>query len=114
MFGMPIRKHSRKYDQIRPSGSTWVARRKFHFTRERIDTLPLPSDGRRSYFYDIKVRGLAIAVSPLGKKTFILYRKIAGRPERITIGPYLDLSIEQARTRAEEMNGAIALGSNPA
>jgi integrase len=53
-------------------------------------------------------------VSPLGKKTYILYRKITGRPERITIGPCADLSIEQARKRAEEMNGAIALGANPA
>ena len=62
----------------------------------------------------IIVRGLAIAVSPLGKKTFILYRKVAGRPERITIGPYSDLSIEQARRRAEQMNADIAMGENPA
>jgi Arm DNA-binding domain len=55
-----------------------------------------------------------MAVSPLGKKTFILYRKVAGRPERITIGPYTDLSIEQARGRAEQMNADIALGTNPA
>jgi integrase len=59
-------------------------------------------------------RGLALAVSPAGKKVFVLYRKVARRPERITIGPYPDLSIEQARKRADELNGAIARGENPA
>jgi integrase len=44
---------------------------------------------------------------------FVLYRKIAGRPERITIGLYPDLSIEQARDKADELNGAIARGENP-
>jgi hypothetical protein len=55
--------------------------------------------------------GLAMAVSPAGRKTFILYRKIAGRPERITIGLYPDLSIEQARGKASELNSVIAQGT---
>jgi integrase len=55
-----------------------------------------------------------VAVSPLGKKSFLLYRKVKGRPERIGLGPFPDLSIEQARGIAEEMNSKIALGLNPA
>jgi integrase len=98
---------------INRSHSTGIAR-KFHFTRERIDGLPLPTNGQRAYYYDLKIRGLAIAVTPQGKRTFLLYRWIAGRPERVTIGPYTDLSIDQARKRAEQMNSDIALGSNPA
>jgi hypothetical protein len=110
-----LKKHSRKLLLVGSSGSKKVARRqKFQFTKKAIDALPSPSDGQRAYFYDASIRGLAVAVSPAGKKTYILYRKIAGRPERVTIGPCSDLSIEQARRRAEEMNGAIALGSNPA
>jgi len=105
-------KHSRKLLLVKASGSTSVA--KFNFTKKAIDALPAPRNGQRAYFYDRSIRGLAVAVSPLGKKTYILYRKIAGRPERITIGPCGDLSVEQARKRAEEMNGAIAMGANPA
>jgi hypothetical protein len=48
-------------------------------------------NGQRAYYYDVKVRGLAVAVSPAGKKTFLPYRKVAGRPERIAIGPFIDL-----------------------
>jgi integrase len=95
------------------SGSTSVAR-KFQFTKERIEALPAPENGQRAYYYDAKVRGLAIAVSSLGKKTFVLYRKVAGRPERITIGAFADLSIEQARGQAEQLNADIAMGENPA
>jgi integrase len=108
-----VTSNHRKSREISARGSTSVARRKFHFTREHIVRLPAPTNGQRSYYYDAKVRGLAMAITPLGKKTFILYRKVAGRPERITIGPFLDLSIEQARKRAEELNAAIATGQNP-
>jgi|KBSMisStaDraftv2_1062788.scaffolds.fasta_scaffold38063_1 integrase len=102
-----------KSTQIDARGSTQVARR-LVFTREHIDRLPPPHNGQRAYYYDAKVRGLALAVSPAGKKVFVLYRKINGRPERITIGPYVDMSIDKARRRAEEMNGKIADGKNPA
>ncbi len=88
--------------------------RKFGFTKKLLDKLPLPTNGHRAYFYDSQTRGLALAVSPAGKKVFVLYRKVEGRPERITIGPFPDLSIEQARDRAAELNGAIARGDNPA
>ena len=73
----------------------------------------MPTNGQRAYVYDAMTRGLALAVSPSGKKVFVLYRKVARRPERITIGAYPDLSIEQARDRAAEFNGAIARGENP-
>lgn len=66
------------------------------------------------YFHDTAVRGLAVRVSSAGSKAFVLYRKIAGKPERITIGPFPDMSIEQARGRASELNGKIAAGKNPA
>jgi integrase len=100
--------------QERSQPSDFAARRKFGFTKKLIDSLPLPKNGQRAYFYDSQTRGLTLAVSPAGKKVFVLYRKIEGRPERITIGPYPDLTIEQARGKAAELNSAIARGQNPA
>lgn len=86
---------------------------KFNFTKAAIDRLPVPDKGW-SYYYDLKVQGLGIGIGKSGKKTFILYRKINGRPERVTLGPYPGLTIEQARGKASEMNAAIANGANPA
>ncbi|MGA9305604.1 MAG: tyrosine-type recombinase/integrase [Candidatus Sulfotelmatobacter sp.] len=96
------------------AGSKLVANNKFAFTERRIEKLPNPQSDQRSYFYDTVVRGLCIAVSPLGKKTYVLYRKVNGRPERVTIGPVSDMTIEAARGEASRMNGLIAQGANPA
>lgn len=107
-----------KSTTIATGSSTSVARRptrkKFAFTKRLLDKLPLPTNGQRAYFYDAQTRGLTLAVSPAGKKVFVLYRKVQRRPERITIGPYPDLTIEQARGEAARLNGEIARGENPA
>jgi integrase len=84
------------------------------FTRKNLDALGLPEPGRRDFYYDDKVRGLALVVYPSGRKKFVFYRWIHKRPERVLIGPYPDLSIEQARGAASDLNAKIARGENPA
>ena len=84
---------------------------KLNFTKAGLESLSLPANGW-AYHYDLKVQGLGIGST--GKRSFILYRKINGKPERIAIGPYPDLTIEQARGKASELNAAIANGANPA
>lgn len=86
---------------------------KFNFTKAALEALPLPEKGWK-YYYDLKVQGLGVGVGSTGKRSFILYRKINGNPERITLGRYPDLTIEQARGRASEINSKIANGLNPA
>ena len=89
--------------------------RRFGFTKDLLNRLPCPTNGQRAYYFDTKgSRGFGIAVTTTGRKNFILYRKVNGRPERIQIGPFPDLTIEQARRTAAELNGAIARGENPA
>ena len=86
---------------------------KFNFTKAKLDSLDSPHSGW-GYYYDLKVQGLGIGIGSTGKKSFVLYRKVNGAPLRITIGRYPDLSIEQARGKASELNAAIANGANPA
>ena len=86
---------------------------KLNFTKAGLESLTIPAKGW-AYYYDLKVQGLGVGIGSTGKKSFILYRKINGKPERIAIGPYPDLSIEQARGKASELNAAIANGANPA
>jgi hypothetical protein len=90
-----------------------VAIKKLNFTKPNLDALAIPSDGRRDYHYDAKTRGLALCVTSNGSKTFYVVRWVAGKSERIRIGPYPDLPIEVARKKAEEINGQIALGDDP-
>lgn len=86
---------------------------KFVFTKAAIEALSAPIKGW-TYHYDLKVQGLGIGIGSSGKKSFVLYRKINGRPERIMLGRYPDLAIEQARGKASEINSKIASGLNPA
>ena len=91
-----------------------MALQKINFTKNSIETLPLPAANKVAYYYDSKTRGLGVRVTPTGVRSFIAYRKINNKPERIAIGRYPDLSVEQARGKAATINAAIASGHNPA
>ena len=89
---------------------------RFNFTKAALQALPLAAPGRRAYFHDTAVRGLLVAVTDRGAKSFQLYRRVNGRPERITLGRFDEngLTIEQARKAARELGTSIAAGRNPA
>lgn len=48
-------------------------------------------------YYDTKTRALGIRVTSNGTKSFVFYKKVDGRPERVTLGRCPDLKMEQAR-----------------
>jgi integrase len=85
----------------------------FRFTEERIEKIPTPEDGR-VYYKDATTKGLRLTVYPTGSKVFVLYRKVQGRPERVFIGQWPELPVVAAIKKADEMNGDIAQGKNPA
>lgn len=88
---------------------------KINFTKAAMDALPIPESGKRDTYHDTKTTGLQLRVTSSGIKTFSLYRRIkGGTPERITLGRFPDITIEQARRHAGEVNSAIANGANPA
>jgi integrase len=87
---------------------------RIHFTIINLTALPPAPPGKpRVYYYSNKVAGLAVAVSPRGRKVFTLYRKVQRRATTIPIGPFPDITIAQAETRAHELNAVIARGENP-
>ena len=90
-----------------------AGRNSLSFTKAAIEALPLPEKGWK-YYYDTKVSGLAIGVGASGVKTFVLYRKVNRKPERIKIGRYPDLTVDKARAAATNLNADIANGTNPA
>ena len=82
---------------------------KIIFTEARVKSLHPPEAGRK-YTYDAKTAGLAVCVTASGSKTFYVYRWAAGRPVRIRLGKYPDLSVETARRAAAEAVGQLATG----
>lgn len=86
---------------------------KITFTKKVIEALPVPPQGKRFSFKDIKERGLIVRVTANGQKTFQLYQKHQGRPVRVTLGTFPDMSVENARKVALKAKGALASGINP-
>jgi len=85
---------------------------KFNFIKKSLGTLRAVG-GKITVYHDTTKHGLKLLVRPTGVKTFVLYRKIKGRPERITIGRFPEVTIEQARNQVDALNAKIATGVNP-
>lgn len=84
-----------------------------NFTKRTLEAISAPPKGKRLYFRDSKQRGLILDVTPSGTKSFYFYRKIHGRPVRLLLGRFPDLSVEQARGIASEKNAQVAKGEDP-
>lgn len=88
---------------------------KLNFTKADIEALPIPARGKRDTYLDTKANGLQLRISHTGVKTFSVYRRIkCGDAERVTIGRFPDMSIDQARRKTMEISLAISEGHNPA
>lgn len=84
-----------------------------NFTKSTLTALPTPEQGRTTY-KDTKTLGLHLRVSSTGVKTFSLFKRANGKPERTTLGRFPEMTVEQARRKAHELNGQIAMGISPA
>lgn len=84
-----------------------------NFTKAALLRAPNAAKGGKDYYYDTKEKGLVMAVTPAGTKSFYLYKRIDGKPERVLLGRFPDLSVENARKRAANAKGQIAVGENP-
>ena len=79
----------------------------FKFTKKELESLPAPPEKRVTY-RDTDTRGLGLLIQPSGHRSFFWFRKVRGYPTWQTIGVFPDLTIEQARTNAAELNSKLA------
>ncbi|MFT6510802.1 MAG: integrase [Parvibaculaceae bacterium] len=86
---------------------------RFNFTKKALLALPAPPKGVRHAYKDERVQGLIIRITATGQKTFQLYQKYQGRPVRVTLGTFPDMTIERARSEATKAKGDLAGGTNP-
>ncbi|WP_341793303.1 MULTISPECIES: tyrosine-type recombinase/integrase [unclassified Rickettsia] len=83
-----------------------------NFTKERLTKIAIPATGIRVY-RDSKERGLILIASYGGSKVFYLYKTIDGKPERIKLGEFPYITIDEARIKAIELKTQVARGINP-
>ena len=79
-----------------------------NFTKEALTAMRLPETGQRAVYHDAKTTGLQLRVTHTGVKTFSLFRRVkGGLPERVTLGRFPDMTIDQARKLAARVNSEI-------
>jgi integrase len=105
------------------------------FTRKALAAIEPPAE--RTTYQDTETRGLILDVTVRGIKTFRIYRKVAGKPEKITLGRFnpdlpdsrefpqgfdllkalmsaSELNVRMARRLGEAVNVQLDSGLNPA
>ena len=82
------------------------------FTKTALERLKPPESGR-VYWYDFKQENLAVCVSAAGSKTFYRTGRVDGKAQRLKLGKFPDMSVEQARKAARGIAGDVARGVDP-
>ncbi|MFL0797049.1 MAG: integrase family protein [Cellvibrionaceae bacterium] len=87
-------------------------------TKSYIDRLPIPEkkpDGKatQAIYRDESLVGFGLLVGSGGTKSFFVERRVNGRVKRISLGRYGHLTPQQAKLKAQEMLGEIAMGNDP-
>ena len=82
------------------------------FTKEWIGKLERPKSGR-NYYRDLKQNGLQLSITSSGTVSFFVRKRVNGKDERLFIGNYDGVSIDQARTKAKIFIGLTAQNIDP-
>lgn len=83
------------------------------FKKTALDKLPNAEAGKRDYYYDTEQEGLMLQVTASGSKTYYVYKRMDGRPQRLKLAKYTEMTITEARKASKEAVGKIAQGRNP-
>ena len=84
------------------SGISEAQEKAFSFTQRRIEKLPRPASSRAEY-RDKNTPGLILRVTPRGKKTFYLFRRLDGQLKRLALGVFPETSVSAARDRVGKL-----------
>ncbi|WP_310600046.1 tyrosine-type recombinase/integrase [Desulfobulbus sp.] len=90
-----------------------MAKNTVNFTKTALELVQTPAGTTRFYLHDERESGLVLQITPAGRKTFQLYKKHMGKPIRVTIGTFPELTVEQARKKAREIKVDLINGENP-
>ncbi|MBV5307531.1 MAG: tyrosine-type recombinase/integrase [Desulfobulbaceae bacterium] len=87
----------------------------FNFTEDRLRNILLPESGKREYYNDTTEKGLRLAVSGTGMKSFQFQRwsPEKQRPVIVTLGKWPDLPLNLARAKTNAMRQEVSKGNDP-
>jgi hypothetical protein len=72
---------------------------KINFTKKALAELPAPEKGRTTV-YDTAVNGLLVRITSKGTKSLEVRKSVKGHSQRIVLGRFPNLTVQQAREKA--------------
>ncbi|MGD9638739.1 MAG: tyrosine-type recombinase/integrase [Alphaproteobacteria bacterium] len=84
----------------------------FNFTKASIQSLKAPSKGTEVY-KDTKEKGLQLYITSTGVISFFVRKRIDGKDERVILGSFPDMTVENARKKATIAKAKISEGTHP-
>lgn len=86
----------------------------FSFTKPRLEALPELKPGQRVIYHDTHKDAAGLQLRHTStSQTFFIQKRVDGKPERVTIGKFPDVSVENARKEAVRLSALIAQKINP-
>jgi integrase len=86
---------------------------KIAFTAGRVHGFKCPPDKAQAFLLDMTALGLGLRATPAGKPAYVFQSVYQGKTLRLTIGSPDAWNIEQARTKARELQRLIDDGKDP-
>ncbi|MEW6132070.1 MAG: site-specific integrase [Pseudomonadota bacterium] len=92
-----------------------MAKNQVKLSKRAIEALPPASPGKRDTYGIQDHKGLELRVTPNGVKTFSLVKRVKGGvPERVTLGKFGEIPLEQVKSKALTNLAAMADGKSMA
>jgi integrase len=82
-------------------------------TDRTVASLP-PTPGKQVDYFDERMPGFGVRVSPSGRRSWIVLYRASGRLRRLTLGRYPYVSLADARAKAKLTIGEVIQGGDPA
>lgn len=82
-------------------------------TAGRVAAFTCPAGKSQAFLWDTEAPALMLRATPTGRKTYAFESRLRGATVRISIGTMTDWTIDQARTKAQELKRAVDAGIDP-
>jgi hypothetical protein len=86
---------------------------KVNFNKRKIESMTIPEGVAKKEYYDSVQRGLILRLSKGGSKSFYFRKTVQYKIERVFLGRFPEMSVEQARDAAAAILADVGKGISP-
>lgn len=90
-----------------------MSKSRVRLTAGRVGTFACPAGKSQAFLWDTESPTLALRATPTGRKTYVFESRLRGATIRVNIGTAADWTLEQARSKAQDLKVMVDNGTDP-